>query len=131
MLKWFFKPVRKIGDDVLVQGNELPSTNIADEILRVGNIDAMCKDIVKSRLLLCMHTDSMEQLFDCMTRQKDVTSQSQIGVSLSLYFRGMRLAPSECILRLSEFINNGNRVPSKIYEDLSTLRDELIRLKSI
>lgn len=134
MLKWLFKPVKKIGaEDLLETLKEEPPVvdNIAEEILNVGDIDKMCSDIVMSRVLLCLHTDSIEQLFDCMTAQKDVLTQTQTAVALGLYFRGMRIPPSECMIRLSKYIESGKRVPSKINEDLKTLRDELIRLKSI
>lgn len=134
MFKWLFKPVKIIGDEETVEKVEPvpePQLNIADEILAIGDIDEFVKDIVKSRALLCMNTDSIDQLFAHMISKKDIQSHTQVAISLGLYFQSTGLTPSECLIRLSKYINDGNRIPSKIKDDLTTIRDELINLKSL
>lgn len=134
MFKWLFKPVKKIGDEDTAPKEEVsisPALNLADEILTICDIDEAVTDVVKSRILLCMNTDSIDQLFSHMISKKDVQSSSQVAISLGLYFQSTGLSPSECLIRLSKYINDGNRIPSKIKDDLITIRDELKKLKSI
>ena len=134
MFKWLFKPVKKIGEeDVVVETKEeVPKpTNIVEQILSLGTIDEVCSDNVKSRVLLCSNTESMEQLFDYMVRQKDINTSSKTAVAIGLYFRNIRIPPSECMIRLSEHIKKGNRIPTRIHEDLNTIYDELVKLKSL
>ncbi len=134
MLKWLFKPVKKIGhEDVSVdKKEELPvPTNIVDQILQLGTIDEVFSDNVLSRTLLCVNTESIEQLFEFMVRQKDVNTATKSGIAFGIYFRGLRIPPSECMIRLSEHIKQNNRIPARIKEDLVTIYDELVKLKSL
>lgn len=134
MLKWLFKPVKKIGqEDVLVEKKEeVPvPTNIVEQIIQLGTIDEVCSDNVLSRSLLCVNTESIEQLFDFMVRQKDINTATKTGVAIGIYFRGLRIPPSECMNRLAEHIKRDNRIPARIKEDLVTIHDELVKLKSL
>lgn len=108
MFKWLFKPVKIIGDEETVEKVEPvpePQLNIADEILAIGDIDEFVKDIVKSRALLCMNTDSIDQLFAHMISKKDIQSHTQVAISLGLYFQSTGLTPSECLIRLLSLIH--------------------------
>lgn len=132
MLNWLFKPVKKIGDETIeetvTKAND--SSNLAEEILAICDIDALVNDPIKSRVLLCMNTDSIEQLFNYMVQQKDIQNHSQTAVSISNYFSIVRISPSECFLRLSKHIKEGNRIPAKIKDDLLTIKNELSRLNT-
>lgn len=132
MFQWLFKPVEKIKAVASVEPPEVPKIeNIADEITRDFDVDEIVQDIIKSRSILCMHTESIEQLFTNLISRKEIMSSGQVGVSINSYFRNTGISPSECFIRLSKYINEGHKVPSKINDDLRTLYQEFDKLKSI
>ena len=132
MFKWLLKPVRKIGHEETKKEEQKPAKkNIAKEIMSICDIDDIVADVVTSRVLICTHTDSVEQLFECLYQNGSAGNQQKVAVSLGMYFRGLRIPPSEAMRRLSDQLDSMEKVPGRVTQDLTTLLTEIQNLKSV
>lgn len=128
MFNWLLKPIRKIGQDKINTPTPVPKSNTVTEILGLCDIDSICQDVVLSRILVCLYTESIEQMFDYLVQGKDIGNHHQVAVSIGMYFRGLRIPPSESLRRLEKFLDGLERVPSKLDQDLKTLLKEIKKI---